>query len=55
MRQENMNEAERKAVLELIEAAKPFLDGNIVDETCGTIPLMNRLEAAIDAIEEKAM
>jgi len=42
-----------KTVLEeLIEAAEPFASGDIVDETSGTIPLMNRLERAIDRAGE---
>ncbi len=40
-------------IKELIEAAKPFLSGDVVDETSGTIPLMDRLENAIDAVEEE--
>jgi len=37
-----------KAILaELIEAASPFTCNDVVDETCGTIPLMDRLELAI--------
>ena len=46
-----MNETERKAVRELIEAAKPFCDDRTVDVTSGTGPLMDRLERAIEAIE----
>ena len=38
-------------IKELIESAKPFLSGDVVDETCGTIPLMDRLEKAIEAVE----
>jgi hypothetical protein len=40
-------------IKELIEAAKPFLSGYTVDETTGTFPLMERLEEAIDAVEEE--
>lgn len=32
---------------ELIQAAKPFLSGDVVDETDGTLPLMDRLGRAI--------
>ncbi len=39
-------------VNELIEAATPFLSSDIVDETCGTIPLMNRLELAINNLKQ---
>ena len=35
------------AMLELIQAAEPFLSGDIVDKTSGTIPLMGRLKKAI--------
>ena len=34
-------------MVELVQAAIPFLSGDTVDETCGTIPLMDRLEEAI--------
>ena len=37
---------------ELIEAAQPFTSGDTVDETDGTIPLMDRLEAAITKSKE---
>ena len=35
----------------LIKAAQPFLSGNVVDETTGTIPLMADLSDAIDELE----
>jgi len=38
-------------VEELITSAKPFLSNEIVDETTGTIPLIERLESAIKDIE----
>lgn len=41
-----------EAVQRLIAAAKPFTDGNIVDETSGTIPLMEELRKAIEAAEK---
>ena len=34
-------------LIEMVEAASPFTSSDIVDETCGTIPLTERLEAAI--------
>lgn len=37
---------------ELIDAARPFTSGDIVDELCATVPLMERLESAIKAAEE---
>ena len=36
---------------ELIRAAKPFLDDTVVDETAGTIPLLEALEKAIEKAE----
>ena len=44
-----MTDIERQVIEALIKAATPFLDGAIVDETDGTIPLMNVLEKAIEA------
>lgn len=41
-----------KELRKLIEAARPFLSGDTVTETCGTIPLMNKLEKAIEAAEK---
>ena len=38
-------------IKELIEAAKPFLSGDVVDETSGTILLIERLEQAIETGE----
>ena len=35
------------ALSDLIDASKPFTSGDVVDETCGTIPLMERLENSI--------
>ena len=37
----------------LIKAAEPFLSGNVVDETSGTIPLMEELRAAIEEAKEE--
>jgi hypothetical protein len=39
-------------LIELMKAAKPFTSGDIVTETMGTIPLMERLEEAIDEAEK---
>jgi hypothetical protein len=44
----NMKHEELNVLEALIEAAKPFTDGSIVDETCGTIPLMEALASAIE-------
>ena len=41
-----------KILRELIEAARPFTSGNTVDETSGTIPLMERLSEAIRNAEK---
>lgn len=43
-----MTEDEIAVLQRLIEAARPFLDGKIVTETSGTIPLMEELEKAIE-------
>ena len=40
---------DKEIIRELIEAVEPFNSGDIVDETSGTIPLMERLEKAIEA------
>jgi hypothetical protein len=37
----------RAALVELMSASEPFTDPDIVDETDGTIPLMDRLEEAL--------
>ena len=37
---------------ELIAAAEPFLSPDVVDETSGTIPLMERLRLAIEAAKK---
>lgn len=42
----------QEALKALIDAAKPFTDQNIVDETYGTIPLMERLKKAIEDAEK---
>ena len=48
-----MNDTELIEALEaLIEAAKPFLKDTVVTETSGTIPLMERLEEAIEKAQE---
>lgn len=41
-----------EAVKELRDAAEPFTSGDIVDETVGTEPLMERLEIAIRRIDD---
>ena len=41
-----------EVVEELRDAAKPFTSGDIVDETTGTIPLMERLEVAIKRVDD---
>ncbi len=40
-----------EVIKELRDAAEPFISGNIVDETEGTEPLMERLEAAIKRVD----
>jgi hypothetical protein len=47
-----MNDDERNKISELVKAARPFLDSSVVDETSGTVELMDRLERAIEAVEE---
>ena len=42
----------QEAVKALVDAAKPFTNPNIVDETSGTIPLMERLKKAIEDAEK---
>ena len=44
----------KQVIQELIDAALPFTssDGNVVDVTCGTIPLMDRLDCAIQAAQK---
>ena len=39
----------KKVIEELIKAAEPFLDGDVVDETSGTVELMTVLKDKIDA------
>jgi len=36
---------------ELINASQPFISGDIVTETSGTIPLMDKLEDTIEKAE----
>ena len=43
-----MTKEELNILQNLIEKATPFLDGGIVDETSGTITLMDALEDAIN-------
>ena len=42
-----------EAVRVLIDAAKPFLKDTVVTETSGTIPLMDRLEEAIEEAQTR--
>jgi hypothetical protein len=42
---------EISTIRKLIEAAKPFTSDETVTETSGTIPLMEELEDAIEAVE----
>jgi 2-methylisocitrate lyase-like PEP mutase family enzyme len=39
------------ALLSLIEAARPFTSPEVVDETTGTVPLMDALDEAIRRAE----
>ena len=41
-----------QAVKELLDAAKPFINDDIVTETTGTIPLVERLESAVEEIDD---
>ncbi len=41
-----------RVVKELRDAAEPFTSGDIVDETEGTEPLMDRLESAIKKVDD---
>ena len=47
-----MTEKEKQLIRQLIEAARPFTDDKVVDETDGTIPLMEALEDAIVEAEK---
>ena len=47
-----MKEQDKKILRDLIEAARPFTSGDVVDETCGTMPLMEALENAIEQAQE---
>ena len=51
--QEKMVNVSKNLLLKLLEHAKPFLSSDVVDETRGTIPLMEDLKKAIEAIEER--
>ena len=42
-----------EAVKALIKAASPFLLDTVVTETSGTIPLMDRLEEAIEEAQKR--
>ena len=48
-----MTPEQKKIVAALIAAAKPFLSGDVVDETTETIPLMQALQDAITAAEKE--
>ena len=47
-----MTQHEEELFKEIVEASKPFLSSDNVDETSGTIPLTERLEKVIEQIEE---
>ena len=47
-----MTDKELILVNNLIEAAKPFLSGDVVDELTTTIPLMEELEKSINELQE---
>jgi len=47
----DVKEKELQKYKDVAEAAKPFLSGDVVDETCGTIPLMEALEKALNQLE----
>jgi hypothetical protein len=40
-----------EALQRLIAAARPFISADVVDETTGTIPLMEELASAIEQAE----
>ena len=42
-----------EALKALVEAAKPFLDDTVVTETSGTIPLLDKLQEAIDDAQRR--
>jgi hypothetical protein len=42
---------EIQTIRRLVEAAKPFLSPDVVTETSGTIPLMERLEEVITEVK----
>jgi hypothetical protein len=42
----------KRALFDLMKAAAPFTNGDIVTETSGTIPLMESLEDAIKNAQE---
>ena len=44
---------DKQTIKRLIEAAKPFTSGDVVDELSSTIPLMDELEEAIAEAERK--
>jgi hypothetical protein len=48
-----MTPEQKQIVAALIAAAKPFTSGDVVDETSGTIPLMEELRKAIEAAERE--
>jgi len=45
--------AEREALDRLVIAAQPFTSPDVVDETSGTIPLMEELAAALEDAERR--
>jgi hypothetical protein len=42
-----------EAIKALVEAAKPFLKDTVVTETSGTIPLLDKLQEAIDDAQSR--
>lgn len=48
-----MTPEKTQTLKDLIAAAKPFISGEVVDETSGTIPLMEALRKAIEAAEKQ--
>jgi hypothetical protein len=47
-----LNDELIKALEQLISASEPFLSGDVVDETSGTIPLIYALKASIEQAKE---
>ena len=45
------SEEELLAIAELMAASRAFLDEGVVDVTCGTMPLQDRLKEAMDHVD----